>query len=209
MMTLQDILKAQGLTEDQVTAIEASMKENKIFTAGGENLDIRYGKLKGDHDTLKTQYAEAQALIEQMKAQETDTAGAAEKLATAEATIQQLTAQIEADKLNNAVRFALMQAGAGDVDYLTFKLFNGDDKPVIDESGKLVAWDDKLKALKTQHPSMFQKEAAGHVLENRLPNEPAGGDTVTKEAFSKMGYLQRAQLAKDNPEQYAQLTSGK
>lgn len=42
-MTLEELLKAKGLTDDQIKAILDGMKENKIFTASEENLDIRYG----------------------------------------------------------------------------------------------------------------------------------------------------------------------
>lgn len=43
-MTLEELLKAQGLSDEQIKAITASMKENKIYTASEENLDIRYRK---------------------------------------------------------------------------------------------------------------------------------------------------------------------
>lgn len=49
-MTLQDILKAMGLSEEQIGKIMGDMKANKIFTASEENLDTRYSKLKIDHD---------------------------------------------------------------------------------------------------------------------------------------------------------------
>lgn len=45
-MTLQELLKAQNLTDEQVKGILDAMKENKIYTASEENLDVRYGKLK-------------------------------------------------------------------------------------------------------------------------------------------------------------------
>lgn len=41
-MTLQEILKSQGLTDEQIQTIVGEMKQNKIFTASEENLDIRY-----------------------------------------------------------------------------------------------------------------------------------------------------------------------
>lgn len=66
-MTLEELLKAKGLTDDQIKAILDGMKENKIFTASEENLDIRYGKLKTDYDNLTTQNGEATKLIEQLK----------------------------------------------------------------------------------------------------------------------------------------------
>ena len=66
-MTLEELLKAKGLTDDQIKAILDGMKENKIFTASEENLDIRYGKLKTDQDNLTTQNGDATKLIEQLK----------------------------------------------------------------------------------------------------------------------------------------------
>ena len=47
-MTLQEILKAKGLDDTAVESVIGEMKQNKIFTASEENLDVRYGKLKGD-----------------------------------------------------------------------------------------------------------------------------------------------------------------
>ena len=66
-MTLEELLKGQNLTDEQVTAIIDGMKENKIFTASEENLDIRYGKLKTDHDALAVKDAESQKLIEELQ----------------------------------------------------------------------------------------------------------------------------------------------
>ena len=66
-MTLEELLKAQNLTDEQVTAIIGGMKENKIFTASEENLDIRYGKLKTNHDALVAKDAESQKLIEELQ----------------------------------------------------------------------------------------------------------------------------------------------
>ena len=66
-MTLQEILKAQGLTDEQVEKVVGEMKQNKIFTASEENLDTRYGKLKTDHEGVTKQLTEAQTLIEQLK----------------------------------------------------------------------------------------------------------------------------------------------
>ena len=66
-MTLSEILKAKGIADDVAQSVLDDMKANKIFTASEENLDIRYGKLKTDHDSLISQYQEATSLIEQLK----------------------------------------------------------------------------------------------------------------------------------------------
>ena len=44
-MTLEELLKAQGIEDAKISAVLTSMKENKIYTASEENLDIRYNKL--------------------------------------------------------------------------------------------------------------------------------------------------------------------
>lgn len=61
-MTLEQILREQGLTDDQIKKIMDGMKENKIFTAAEENLDTRYSKLKTEHDSVNGQLAEANKL---------------------------------------------------------------------------------------------------------------------------------------------------
>ncbi|MED9969924.1 MAG: hypothetical protein UFA98_07950 [Ruminococcus sp.] len=66
-MTLQEILKAKGLDDTAVESVIGEMKQNKIFTASEENLDVRYGKLKGDFDALTKQHGESTTLIEQLK----------------------------------------------------------------------------------------------------------------------------------------------
>jgi hypothetical protein len=66
-MTIQELLKAQGLDDATITKVTNAMKENKIFTSSEENLDIRYGKLKTDSENQASQLKEAQKLIEEMK----------------------------------------------------------------------------------------------------------------------------------------------
>lgn len=51
---IQEILKNNGLNEDQITNILNSMKEAKVYTTKHENIDERYNKLK----TQKTELEE-------------------------------------------------------------------------------------------------------------------------------------------------------
>ncbi len=67
-MTLEEILRNQGMTDDQIKTILGEMKQNKIYTSAEENIDIRYGKLKDEHEALKGQHEESSRLIEQLKA---------------------------------------------------------------------------------------------------------------------------------------------
>lgn len=52
-MKLTEILKAQGLNEEQITAVQNSMKENKLYTTSLENVDVRYEKLQEQKKQLE------------------------------------------------------------------------------------------------------------------------------------------------------------
>jgi hypothetical protein len=154
-MTLQEILKAQGLTDEQIEKVVGEMKQNKIFTASEENLDTRYGKLKADHDGVTKQLTEANTLIEQLKKGTTDNEALQSKITGYETTVADLQKQLEAERLDSAVKIALLASGCKDVDYLTFKLKEKGEL-ALDESGKVKGMDDKLAALKTQFPTQFE-----------------------------------------------------
>lgn len=171
-MTLEQILRAQGLTDDQIKKIMDGMKENKIFTAAEENLDTRYSKLKMEHDGVNGQLAEANKLIEQLKKSVGDNDSLQGKITEYETTVATLQKQLEQEKLDSAVKIALLESGCKDVDYVTFKLKEKGELS-IDESGRVKGMDDKLAALKTQFPTMFATEDAGGLKvlgDNRLPD---------------------------------------
>lgn len=167
-MTLEEILKSQGLTDEQIKTITGEMKQNKIFTSSEENIDIRYGKLKQDFENLTTQHGESTKLIEQLKAgtknseelqgQITAYEG---KMATIKTEYDQKVADLEAklaaEQLNNAINLALRDAKCTDPDYLAFKLREKyKDELVLGEDGKIKGMDDKLAGLKTQFPGQFE-----------------------------------------------------
>ena len=203
-MTLQEILRAKGMTDEVIEAILGEMKANKIFTTSHENMDVRYPKLKADHDSLATQYGESTRTIEQMRAEAQDT----EAL---QARVAQLTQQVEDQKIESAMDRKLTNAGAKpeDLDYLKFQWRKKGDI-ALDEHGEIKGGDDTIAGLTTQHPVHFasateQRELQPHVLHDRNKD---GGGTVTKEEFEKMGYSSRVKLKEENPELYAQLTKG-
>lgn len=134
---------------------------------------------------------------------ETDLSGKTTELTKANNLIEEL-------KTENALKFALVAAGAVDVDYLVFKAKEKGEIKLGDD-GKIKGEDDLISGLKTQHPTMFEasngnQQQSGNrkILENNLP----GGDkdkTVTKEQFLKMGYNERMKLKEENPELFKQL----
>lgn len=156
-MTLEELLKAQGLSDEQIKAITASMKENKIYTASEENLDIRYGKLKTDYDTLSTQNGESTKLIEQLKKDAKNDEALQGKITAYETQVADLQKELDETRLESAIKVALMNAKTDDVGYMAFKLKEGGALE-LDEDGNIKGIDEKISNLKTQFPSHFDSE---------------------------------------------------
>ena len=204
-MTLAEILKAKGIDDETIKGVQEEMKSNKIFTASEENLDVRYGKLKTDHDGKLAELTEAQNLIAELKKSNKGNEGLQQQIADYEGQVAKLQAELEQTKLDAAIKVELLSSTALDVDYLTFKL-KGKGELALDENGKIKGWDDKIAALKTQFPTQFEGSGKKNILENKLPDDGDKGDSITKETFAKMGYQDRLKLFNDNPEAYAELT---
>lgn len=201
-MTINEILKAKGLDDTTITSVLDDLKANKLYFASEENMDIRYGKLKTQHDGLNQQLTEANALIETLKKSTKGQEDAQKQIAEHEAREQALLAELEKTKVLSEAKFALKDAGALDVDYLLFKLQEKGEL-ALGEDGKLKDWDDKLAGLKTQLPTQFEsKGGKKNIVENKLPGNEGGGDTVTRESLLKMPYNERMRVYNENPEAY-------
>ena len=203
-MNLQEILKAKGISDDIIEAVIADMKTNKIFTAGEENLDIRYKKLKDEHDSLVAQHGESTKLIDQLKADTKDSETLQGKISSYEAQIANLTQQLTEQKVDAAMDRDLITAGAkaDDLDYLKFQ-WRKKGEITLDDNGEIKGRDDAIAGLKTQHPVQFvsvndQRELQPHKLPDRKPDE--GG--MTRAEFLRKPYAERAAFANENPEAY-------
>lgn len=209
-MTINEILKAKGLDDTTIEGVLEEMRANKLFLAGEENMDIRYGKLKTQHEGATKQLEEANALIETLKKSTKGQEDAQQKITAYETQVQQLQQELEKTRILSEAKVELLAAGALDVDYLLFKLQEKGEL-ALDEHGKLKDWDDKLAGLKTQLPTQFEsKGGKKNIIENKpMPEDGLpGGKTVTKEEFNKMGYNSRVALKQENPELYSQMMKG-
>ena len=207
-MTLQEILKNQGYTEEQIKAVTDAMKENGIFTASEENLDIRYGKLKTDHEGLTKQYQEAQTLITNLKKDKKTDEDTQAKITAYEGQVQQLQEELTKAKIEAAVKVKLLEAGAKDIDYMIYKLnakADGDGL-TLDDKGNVKGLDDMIAGLQTQMPNQFETKTKEEkkIEEKKLPSGDGDGK-ITAEEFQKMGYQARAQLFNEDPETYRAL----
>lgn len=201
-MNLIEIMLANGVEQSVADKIAADMKANKIFTAGEDNLDIRYGKLKTEHAQAQQSITDLQqqiAQFEQLKAQYVTQVDEANK------KFAQLEAENNRIKLDNALERALIEAKVQDVDYMKFKLKEKNpDGFKLDENGKIESINTVLDDLKVQFPNQFAK-VEKKIEEKKLEKSDDNNGGVSSEQFSKMNYHERAKLFKENPEQYAEL----
>ena len=178
-MTIAEILKAKGVADDVVQAILDDMKANKIFTASEENMDIRYNKLKTDHEAVVKERDEGKTLIENLQKANKGNETLQQQVTDYKAQVEKIQAELAQTKLDAEIKVELLAAKALDVDYLTFKLKEKGEL-ALDENGKIKGWEDKLAALKTQLPNQFEAVGQKKVIENRLPEGSAGGEAEPK-----------------------------
>nr|DAT94319.1 MAG TPA: minor structural protein [Caudoviricetes sp.] len=168
----------------------------------------KYDSLQALLDGKTTELDTANGLIAELKKGTKGNEDLQGKITGYETQVQQLQAELEKTKLENAIQLALRDAKAVDPDYLAFKLREkySADELTLDENGKVKGMDDKLAGLKTQFPAQFEGSGSKKVIENKLPGEQGGGDSVTKDDFAKMSYQERLKLFNENPDTYAELT---
>ena len=201
-MNLKEIMLANGIDNAVIDKIAQEMKANKIYTAGEENLDIRYGKLKNEHTALTQQNTDLQSQIAQFEQLKTQNASLIEEANKKIAEMQVENAKIKTDY---ALERALMEARVQDVDYMKFKIKEKHpDGFKLDENGKIESINTVIDDLKVQFPNQFAKTEK-KIEEKKLEKSDNDNGGISSEQFTKMNYHERAKLFKENPEQYAEL----
>ena len=207
-MTLKEILKSKGLADDVIDSIMSDMKTNKIFTASEENLDIRFGKLKADHDALTQKDADSQKLISELQSATKGQENVQKQIEEYQAQIAMQDEALKQAKIESAMKISLLSAGAkaSDIEYLLFKLNHDSDwKPELDDNGQIKGFDDKVKGLKTQCPVQFESSSSKKIDEKKL-DKPDDNKSITKDEFKKMGYQSKLKLFNENPDLYNELS---
>ena len=202
-MNLIEILKAKGISDDIIKAVQDDMKTNKIFTASEENLDIRYKKLKDEHDTIVKERDEGKSLIETLQKSNKGNEDLQKQVTEYQSKMEQLQAELQQTKIDSAINVGLLAAGVkpDDVDYVTFKL-KAKGEIELDEQGNIKGWDDTIAGLKTQVPANFASAGGKKYEEHKLPDEQGGGDNITRDYLLKKPYAERMRIYNENPEAY-------
>ena len=209
-MNLIEILKAKGISDDIIKAVQDDMKTNRIFTASEENLDIRYKKLKDEHDTVVKERDEGKTLIDTLQKSNKGNEDLQKQVTDYQSKMEQLQAELAQTKIDSAINVGLLAAGVkpDDVDYVTFKL-KAKGEIELDEQGNIKGWDDKVAGLKTQFPANFNSSAQKKYEEHKLENGDGSGDAITRESLLKKPYAERMKIFNENPEAYKNAMNSK
>ena len=167
-MTLEELVKQYLEDDEKSTKFLEDMKANKIYTAGEENLDIRYGKLQEDFNNKTKEHEEATKLIEQLKESGKGNEDLQAKITEYEGQVAELQKELEQTKIESALKVALSNAKVTDVDYVAFKVKEKNKELKLDEDGNIKGIDDTLKEIKTTYPNFFETEKKKEVNVNEL-----------------------------------------
>ena len=189
---------------------EAAMKEiiDAIMDENGKGINESKSKI----DDLTSQLGlatkekdEANKLIAELKKSNQGNEELQGKIGTYETQLNELKAENEQLKLDNAIKVELLSAKAkgDDLDYLMFKIKQNNEKLSLSENGELKGFD--VEEIKTAYPSNFEVETKKVVDVNNLPKIDGNENTITKEQFEKMGYKERTKLFNENPDVYNEL----
>lgn len=200
-MNFTELLKQNGLTDEQIVKIATEMKSNKIYLASEENLDVRYNKLKLESESNAQELAKSQALIAELQKGSKGNEELQLKIKEYEKENEKLRKSFEVQKVESALERALLEANVSDVDYVKFKLKEKGTEFKLDDNGQLVNFRDALDALKIQLPNQFKSNDI-KVSEIKLPKNEDDNPSLTKGEILKKSYQERVKLFTENPDAY-------
>lgn len=171
---------------------------------GGYVSKDKYSALETTLGSKNDELTNANTLIEQLKKATKSDEGLQSKIADYESKVQQLQSELEATKLNSAIKVALLEAHANDIDYLTYKLNEKGEKLELDENGNIKGWSDKISSLKTQFPTQFEGSQEKKIDENKLDTTQESG-TLTRADILKKPYAERLKIYEEDPKAYNEI----
>lgn len=202
---IKEILKANGLEDNQVDNIVKAMTEAKIYTTSLENIDARYAKLKGQKEELDKMVKDRDIQLSDLSKNNKDNEELKKTLDELQLSNKNQIADYEAKiskmEFDNALDKTLSSAKCKNNKALKALL---DVEGIKYQDGKLEGLEGQLENLKKEASYLFEDvQAAGGSGFN-----PMGGSSkMSKEEFSNLGYVQRVELQQSNPTLYNELTN--
>lgn len=164
----------------------------------------KFTDLETEKENIASQLSAANKVIEDLrKATKTDE-DLQKKVTAYESKIQTLNEELKVTKTENALKFALVQAGAADVDYLAFKVKQKGELE-LDENGKIKGIDNTIKDLKTQFSQQFTSSKENKIDEKKLPDKDGGDKGMTKKELLAKPYAERNKIYQEDPEKFNEI----
>lgn len=170
----------------------------------------QFDSITAENQTNAQKLTEANTLIEQLKKSAKGDEALQGKIGEYQTKVAELETELAKAKINAAVKVGLMSEKAVDVDYLTYKLNEKGEALELDEQGNIKGWSDKISALKTQFPTMFEGKTDGSYDGYRPIEKGANAEPqpLTRGDILKKPYSERVKLFNENPENYNQIMKG-
>ena len=165
----------------------------------------KYAALETTHNSKLAELEQANTLISELQKSNKGNEELQAKIQNYDLQVQTLQNELAKAKLDSAIKVALLEAKAQDIDYLTFKLNEEKAEFVLDENGKVKGLDEKIEGLKTKFPNQFEGGANKNIIENKLPAPDNNNQGLTKADVLKKSYAERTQLYEQNPEAYKEI----
>ena len=165
----------------------------------------KYAALETTHNSKLAELEQANTLISELQKSTKGNEELQAKIQNYDLQVQALQNELAKAKLDSAIKVALLEAKAQDIDYLTFKLNEEKAEFVLDENGKVKGLDEKIEGLKTKFPNQFEGGANKNIIENKLPAPDNNNQGLTKADVLKKSYAERTQLYEQNPEAYKEI----
>lgn len=146
--------------------------------AGGEYVSkLKYDDLQALFDGKEKELLSANELIGELKKGTKGNEDLQGKVTAYETKVSELQEEIKKTKIESAVKVALLEAKASDIDYMMFKLGETGDLE-LDDKGNVKGISEKIESLKTQFPKQFETgKGGGNIDPNPLPGGDEGRDT--------------------------------
>ena len=148
-MKLVEILKSQGVTDEQISKITASMKENKVYETSLENAEEKYSKMKSKKEDLESQLKTSNDTIEDLKKNNKDNENLQKTIKEHEETIESLKKDSDA-KIKNLTLDNAINSKLSKVDDKYKKLLQGQfdrEKMSIKEDGTIEGLEEQLSLI--------------------------------------------------------------
>lgn len=171
---------------------------------GGYVSKDKYAALEATHNSKLAELEQANILIGDLEKSTKGNEELQAKIQNYDAQVQDLQAQLAKEKLDSAIKVALLEAKAQDIDYLTFKLNEEKAEFALDENGKVNGLDEKIEGLKIKFPTQFESGANKKIIENKLEHND-NKQALTKADVLKKPYAERVKFYEENPEAYNEI----